>query len=144
MNFEDLYNNFEQLDLDAMVVESVIKNESEIIDLNTEQLNKGFLSTGKKTDKYASKEYENYKKAIGKGESAPFMNLNLEGDFHSGFFIKEVNKKFIEFNSKDEKTNELEKRYSPDIFGLNEENKAEASQIILPDLQNSLIKELTK
>lgn len=143
MTFEQLERNFNEIDIDDLVVKAVMMNDAEIIDLNTSQLDEGLFSTGEKTPEYASKEYMEEKRALGKGKGQPNMNFDLTGDFRSGWYIKNINKAF-EFNSRDSKTPELVRREGEDIFGLTENNKGEAAQIILPDLQDLTLKALTK
>lgn len=145
MDFEDLEHNLKELDIDALVIEAAMKHDAEMVDLNTGQLMKGLFSDGSKTPEYASSEYANYKKIIGKGSGQPNMNFNLEGDFHAGWFVKQLNKS-IEFGSKDGKANELERREGSNLYGLTEESKGKLSEIILDKgyLQDEILKQITK
>lgn len=146
MNFEDLERNLNNIDIEKLTIEAAMKHTAEMVDLNTGQLNKGLFSDGSKTPEYASKPYADYKKQIGKGAGQPNMNFNLEGDFHAGFFVKEINKKAIEFGSKDGKAAMLEQREGENLFGLTEESKGELAEMIIADgyLQESILKDLTK
>lgn len=118
MDFGKLEHTTKKLTLNKLrelVVQAAMMNEAELVDLNTDALSKGYLSNGKRTDKYAGKAYEEFKKF--KGSPVPHMDWKLEGDFHSGFFI-EPKKEFVLFDSKDDKTSEIEGRQGTEVFGL--------------------------
>lgn len=145
MDFTKLANNFRNFDMADIVVEVAVSHDAELADLNLDQLNKGYLSTGQRTKQYESDDYSNLKKSIG-SRSAPYADLKLEGDFHAGWNVKGVGGKWIEFDSDDSKTPDLEEKYSPDIFGLTDENKGEAADIIIndPDLNKKVHERLTQ
>lgn len=108
------------------------KNKEELADINVSQLDQGLLSTGKSiTPKYSP----NY--AIAKGFETP--NLKLTGDFHSGVFVERKGSRLL-FDSSDDKTPDLEKKYTPDIFGIAPQNE----QLAADELDEDVFKEIEK
>ena len=93
-------------------------NETEVLDANIAQLEKGQDALGNLLDQYASDEYAKFKKAMGSQSPLGIPDLKLEGDFHSGFVLKKDGKKFI-ITSTDEKKDRLKAKYGEDIFGVN-------------------------
>lgn len=145
MDFNSLANNFRKLDITDIVVEVAVSHDAELADLNLSQLEKGYLSTGERTKEYESDDYKNLKRSMG-AQSLPYADLKFEGNFHGGWKVENINNNSIEFDSMDEKTPDLEDKYSSDIFGLTEDNKNEAADIIIddPDLIKKVYERLTR
>lgn len=100
--------------------------EPDLIDVNTDQLDKSIDSKGKKFPAYANPDYAKLK-------GRKFPDLKLTGDFRSDFFVDYFNDK-IYIDSKDEKTEKLVGQYGEDLFGLTESNLNKLiKEQILPD-----------
>lgn len=139
MDFKSLADNFRNFDMTDIVVKVAISHDAELADLNLSQLEKGYLSTGERTEEYASDDYKNLKRFLG-AQSLPYADLKLEGDFYEGWKVENISDKWIDFDSTDSKTHDLENKYSSDIFGLTDKNKSEAVDIIIND--DDLIKKV--
>lgn len=95
--------------------------ETQIMDLNLEQMNAGEESTGEAIwPPYAPITIE-----IKKAKGQPFDKVTLrdEGDFQRAIDIDWGNEDFFLF-SHDDKYTELIRKYGLDIFGLNDKNVA--------------------
>jgi len=121
--------------VDTYINRAIVENREEILDLNVAQLRQGKDSLGQFLQEYASKDYAEFKKAI--GSEAPFgiPNLILEGNFTEGWVLKKEGMEF-RFDSTDEKKDELAHKYGDEIFGLSLESQRE----ITPDLALSFLK----
>lgn len=148
--FDELKNRVNSINnnLERIIVEAMVAEDSAIIDLNVSQLEEGINAEGTVVGKYASDEYARHKQSI--GSKAPFgiVDLKLEGDFHSGFYADsyfgsnpDASGLFI--NSRDSKTGKLESAYSG-IFGIAPDNKDELQELTLPLITNTIKNELTK
>lgn len=115
---------------------------AEIIGFNLHQLEEGILSTGQKTETYASSAYEDFKKSIG-SKSVPNADLKVTGDFYDDFEIDFLDNRII-IGSRNSKAAKLERQYSIDIYGLTDKNKAEIIDLIYEEIQNIFIDEFTK
>lgn len=144
MDFEILHNNFQRVlsNLDDIVLESAMENETSIADLNTNQLSKGLTNAGELINpEYASDGYAILKKA--EGGQAPLYTPDLHdtGDFYHGFFAK-ITDKAIVIDSTDSKSDDLKAKYKG-IMGLNDESLKELGQMTLPILNERILNELT-
>lgn len=122
--------------LSLYVAKAGEKSKEELADLNVEQMNEGLLSTGKKITPKYSKAYAKFK-----GFSTP--NLKLEGDFQSGVYVERKGNRLL-YDSKDEKSNKLEEKYTSDIFSIAQKNEQKAADEMDDDLLNSIDKDLLK
>jgi hypothetical protein len=80
------------------------------------------LSTGSKLELYQSVLYALDKEKMNPLPGFLHPDLFLTGEFFNGFFVEVDNDSYLIY-SKDEKTEDLVKRYSDDIFGLTDQNK---------------------
>lgn len=146
MNIEQLHINTKRIadNFDRLMIKVISQFEAETIDLNTGQLEKGIYRQGDEIEpRYAFDEYAKFKKSIGSKAKKGVPDLKLEGDFYEGFGIKYLSDAF-EIDSKDEKANNLERKYSSDIYGLTKESINELQKLIKPVLINALRNELTR
>lgn len=112
--------------LEKKLLELVRATEHLAVDLNTSQLMEGVDSLGDSLMAYQDPMYAAFKRTL---NARGVTDLNLEGDFHDGFFVK--SDKFpLEFSSKDEKTEMLVDKYGKEIFGLSKDNLNEYSEEI--------------
>jgi len=110
--------------IDRIFIRAMLDNETEIIDANVAQLEVGKDSLGQFLDHYAYDSYAQFKQSI--GSKAPFgiPDLILEGDFTSGFILRQSDNVFV-IESTDEKMDHLRDKYGDDIFGLSDESLGE-------------------
>jgi hypothetical protein len=114
--------------------------EDTIVDMNTDQLMQGLNSKGESLGEYASAGYAEMKKTL---NPAGVVDLKLEGDFHSGFFIEAI--KFpVRIDSKDSKTNKLVFHYGENIFGLVEQNKNILSHDYIKERYQNYLRNIIK
>lgn len=151
MIFRELQTNVESVinRLDEMIVEAMMESESEIIDLNISQLDEGIGSDGLPLEpEYASDEYAHLKKAMGSKAPLGIPNLEVTGDFKSGFFADSFisgNEGFsgMLIDSNDEKSESLEIKYQR-VFGIAPDNSDELLELIILPTQNRIKNEITK
>ena len=139
MNLEQLYEKALKINLKAIEQKVIKQTEAEIIDLNTNQLQKGLDANGNKLPEYQNENYLASKKAQGLATAGSNYNFYLEGDFYKGFFMDDKG----DINSSDEKTPKLEKLAGEPIFGLTNESiknyeKDVFLEMFLEDLTNEL------
>lgn len=122
-----------QRSLPDVVLESVKDNEAEIIDLNIEEqlFQKGIDSEGQAITPGYSPLTISIKTA--KGQPTDRVTLRDTGDFHRSFQISYGNDAFA-FFATDPKSQDLEKKYGGEIFGLTDDSLEEAIEIVKPDL----------
>ena len=109
---------------------AIIENREEILDLNVAQLEIGENALGNLLDTYTTREYSEFKQAL--GSKAPFgvADLILEGGFTEGFTLIQEGNEF-RFTSTDFKTDMLVRDWGEDIFGLQEKSITIISPSIL-------------
>lgn len=115
----------------------------ETLDANLRQLRRGELKDGDPLEPYKSAIYLDFKESLA-SYNAPsgIPDLFVTGDFHNAFFGK-VDDEGITIDSSDEKTGELESRYSSDIFGIQPNEWEQIKRdYILPELIESLKKQI--
>ena len=143
MNLEQLSKNLgtaiSAIQSGDILNRAVLENQSQIIDLNTAQLEKGKNSLDELLERYASDEYAAFKKALGSNAPKGVPNLKLEGDFYSGFKLERDGEDWIIFST-DEKNDDLVNKYGSSIFGLTEKSVKE----LLPELLETVLIELRK
>lgn len=117
--------------IDAVVISYAKEYESEIIDLNTEQLYQGIDSNGEDI----SPPYRPMTISIKQGLGQPTNRVTLkdEGDFYDGFFVNYGNDWFA-LGSDDEKAQKLEKKYGADIYGLTDKSKEDLVSYFKEDM----------
>ena len=143
--FLELVSNLSKFnaELTETIVNSMQSNSAEICDLNTDQLSKGqYIEGGLISPELRRPSYaENKKKKGGKApEGVP--DLKDTGDFYSGWYTKPV-KDGLEIGSKDEKSDDLERKYadsSSNIFGIPDKDKETIGEYVIKDLQNEFEK----
>jgi len=120
----------------VQTVNDAVKDiESFVLDMNRERLDKGKLSTNRIIQPRYTIQYKRYKSA--RGGKTDNVDLLLEGDFRSAFYIEYTSDGF-EITSSDFKRPFLVKRYSEDIFGLTIGEKTRLAVKLLPVLTNKL------
>lgn len=147
--FEQIRANIQKAmnDLPKIVVDAMVANESAIIDINTEQLAQGIGSDGVQLGEYASPEYAQMKQALGSKAPYAWVDLKLEGSFYEGFYVEPFfggnDTAGLYIDSRDEKTESLERKYS-DVFGIAPDNVPEVQELIADDIIKTLTDALTE
>lgn len=124
---------------EEIILSIVKKNESALLDLNTSQLYEGLKADGTKI----TPEYSDLTIARKQILNQPTNRVTLfdEGDFYRGFFA-ETQKFPIIISSSDIKTEKLDAKYGPNLFGLTGENKKEFAEIIKEEVKQAYTKAL--
>lgn len=113
--------------LDTFTDRAVAVHESEIVKLNTDQLDAGINANGQSLGEYSSIKYKGRKKPV---------DLLLTGAFRGGFSVDPDTGGFL-INTTDPKAAFLDKKY-PDNRGLTDENTGTVAELILPDILDQL------
>ena len=130
---DKLIVKLQNIPIRSFVVNALNDSENEITDLNKEQLEIGVNSNNIMiTPKYRSQRYARYKTQV-KGSKAPqgTPNLKLTGSFYRDFYSR-ANKSVLEIGSTNDKSDELQKKYSNqgNIFGLTNISKGSLREVI--------------
>lgn len=128
----ELANKMNKLNFEAMCIQTVLENQKQAAELNTQQLFQGERADGSEMPPYSWVSVNFYNKPAGP------IRLFDTGAFYSGFIF--ANATFpLSITSTDSKTNELTGRYGKEIFGLTEENLSGYSKVfILPAVAKKL------
>ena len=110
----------EDIFMDVFMEESFAVEE-----LNKNQLDEGLDSKGKKLTQYKYDSYAEYKHELNSKPGYGNPDLNLTGDFYSGFKVEEKGGTKYDITSLDRKTQTLTENYGIAIFGLSEESGGE-------------------
>lgn len=133
MKFDVIHNlsqKINKLNLDAITEDALINNQSEISELNRDQLREGLRATGTFLPNYSPVSVQMFGKPDGP------IKLYETGDFYEGVVPKFSDMNFS-LESTDEKTSMLERRYGK-VVGLTQESIGELARAVLPDIQNQL------
>jgi hypothetical protein len=144
MIFEELHTKVNAVidSIDNIMIEAAISNKEEIADLNISQLEKGITSKGTMIEpEYANEDYARLKKAMGSRAPKGTPDLKFEGDFYSGFFVERKGDQLL-VDSSDEKSFALETKYEG-IFGIAPENSENLTDIIIEDIKERVLDEIT-
>lgn len=138
--FNILLKNVQRVraNLNEYILDAAIQESDKLSDINRDQLTKGVLSSGDRTEEYASLSYINDKVSIG-SISVPNMDFKLTGSFHEGI---NVNKEG--FNSTDSKADYLIANWGEDILGIAPSNEQKAADTIDPILTKRIDNEIIK
>jgi hypothetical protein len=137
MDINQLLFNVGALNFNEVIEDSLYDLSPNIVKAQKDQLIHGYLSTGKKTGKYASKAYA--AKKFGMNTLAGFgrKDYKLSSDFQRGIFV-DVRATELVFGSLDAKTQQiLNAPYNDgeDILGLNPNSKKQ----LVPELQSTAV-----
>lgn len=125
---------FKGIDLNKLIGQALEEKASLINELNEQQLDKGLDATGKSLGRYANFKYKN--------RFQPVDLLNT-GSFRGRFTVS-AGKKAAELFSQDSKEDLLIKKYGKDIHGVPRQQYPTVEEAILPILQESFAKEVTR
>lgn len=137
MKFDVIHRLAERLNrinLDAVTEDALVNNQSEISELNREQLRDGVRATGTFLPDYSPVSVKVYGKPPGP------IKLYETGDFYEGIVPKFSEMNFT-LEGTDEKTDMLERRYG-EVVGLTKESIGDLARVALPDIQNQIRRRL--
>lgn len=134
---EQIKNELEKFQVTAeeTAVALAVNYEHLIIDWNVENLNKGEYYTKKTIEP----PYVPLTVRIKRQKGQPVVKgptLRDEGDFHDSFFLVK-NKLSFAVYATDDKTEKLERKYSPEIFGINDTQLEELNKLVKADMQEA-------
>jgi hypothetical protein len=133
--------NLKSMDKDAILKETINDNGKELTDVNRAQMRAGRMGNGYLPDyspfSQTLKDKSNYK------ASWPTMDLYDTGSFQDKMFLQTTSKSVL-FDSKDSKRSDLLKRFTDEIFELDEPSIKQAQEIVTPKYFNSIHKAINK
>ncbi|OZI09947.1 hypothetical protein BWI93_00995 [Siphonobacter sp. BAB-5385] len=120
------------IDMKGLIDWAVNRHSAYALELNKRQLKVGQLDTGKAINP----PYTQVTVAIKKAKGQPYDRVTLKdtGDFQDSMYMKRV-RGGNEITAFDWKTLSLSRKYSVDIFGLNDRNKGILCNRMKPDAQ---------
>lgn len=131
MDFLEMNELVQALDLEAIVDQAIIDNEAYIVDAVHAQLKRGEDEDGDKissfTSQYADTGYAEMKYKMNSAAGFGNVDLKLTGDWYSGMALEKQDDAFV-INSSDEKNDDLKKRYGESITGIQEQSAGEVAQ----------------
>lgn len=135
-NIDALINAW-SFDLVQEVAIVASEHETELADLNREQLMEGKDSEGNTLRKYRRPRYARVKNEMNPVPGYGNPDLKLTGAFHRSIFA-DVEGKSILFDAKDSKVSDLAAKYGESIFGLSvpKEQKAWSEVVRTPLIIN--------
>lgn len=121
--------------MDDILEDTLLRNKSEIEELQAEQMQLGLDSDGLFIGELRSPSYARIKKARGGIAPSGQVDLRNTGAFQKGIKARIANKAVF-LDSNESKTPELTEKYSEEIFGLNEESIQKMKErFLIRDLQ---------
>jgi hypothetical protein len=128
-------------ELAKLLVQAASDSESELIDLNTGQLEVGKMSTGEDTPEYSNPDYAKMKRAEG-SKSGNNYDYKLDGDFYAGWKIT-FEAESLTWDSTDSKTRKLTNPPfgTEDVFGIAPFNYNQAGELIHDEFQELFMEE---
>jgi len=142
MTIREFHNKIKTLDIQYLKEQSVWLNRDEIIRLNQSQLHLGENAAGGQLSPiYRSKTYAEFKASLSTYEAPNYVpDLYLTGDFYKSFGI-EIGRNEYNIFSNDNKADDLMLKYK-DIFGLTDQNKEIAMQLVTKTFVNLISNKL--
>lgn len=115
-----MMQNIKSVKLFDIAVDAIDKTAEVMVDLNIEQLKKGYDSRGHRFHSYRSRRYAQMKNQMNPDPGMWHPDLILTGAFISSFSVK-LQGTSIHFKASDEKAPALLKKYGDDVLGLSDE-----------------------
>jgi hypothetical protein len=144
MSLSDLIKGLKEFErnLDSYIVEVLHKNDSIIVEMNSEEqlFEKGITREGTSIDSYAPYSPITIEIKKDKGQPTNRVTLRDEGDFEDSFFV-DIKEHSFEIKASDWKSGNLQAYYGDEILGLTDENLIDlARNYVLPYLLEKLKK----
>ena len=130
-----------QINLPVLAVDAMLAKKQDYIDHQQDQMFEGIKSDGKSiTPPYAPLTI-----LIKESKGDPYDRVTLKdtGNFYNAIFIDKRSDGFL-IDSKDSKANELQEKYSDEIFGLADLRKQDYTDIVKPVFVQSVVDGLNK
>ncbi len=122
-------------EMDDILEDTLLRNKSEIEELQAEQMRVGLDSNGLFIGELRSPSYARLKKARGGIAPVGKVDLRNTGAFQRGIKARIANKAVF-LDSNESKTPEIKEKYGEEIFGLNEESiQKMRERFLVRDLQ---------
>ena len=139
MDFFEMNERVQSIDIDKIIEEAFFNNEAELIDILQEnQLKRGLDGAGDKIGQYKDYGYADMKANMNPLPGYMNVDLKLTGDFYSGMALERSGSDF-QVRSSDEKASRLEKKYGVWMYSLTNENAGEFAQdFLLADIQDGI------
>lgn len=128
--FREAAERYRKLDLQKIVLKVIGRNAAYLIELNKEQLERGYDSNRDPLPKYRSKSYAKFKRTL---NPRGVTDLRNKGDFWAGFYV-DVSSFPASIWSRDKKTAKLVKQYGVSIFGLDSIRTKKFNDYIRPQI----------
>jgi len=138
MTIDRLISNIEALDFNRVIRETVEETVQELTKYQQDQLFAGLRSDGNTI--YPSYTLLTEEIKSGKGQPTDRVTLKDTGAFYRGITVT-ASANSVKITSTDSKTEMLEKKYSEEIFGLNEDSAAKYSENEITPIATKKIKE---
>ncbi len=123
-------DRFKSLDLRANIPIMIEQTQEDVLDLNRAQLyERSVDNTGTPLRLYRSQPYALQKNRRNPKPGFGRPDLYETGAFFRGFYLR-VGRNVFTISSRDGKTSDLVKKYTPNIFGLDEKSRTEYRPII--------------
>ena len=139
-------NNLDSLiaNLDQILKETVEDSLPLVEGLNRAQMFKGERSDGRKISDPPGQPYTAYTKRVKKSKGQPTDRVTLKdtGDFYDGVGAVLIWPKEIAVRSVDPKSPKLTGKYSPLIFGLNDDFLKTYIELLCPEIQIEIRKRI--
>ncbi len=135
------FKNSKKMSLDKLQADAVKDNEKELVQINRDQMRSGRMGNGFLPDyspySQTLKDRSNYK------ATWPTMDLYKTGSFQKKMYM-ELTPKSVLFDSRDNKTNDLVRRFSDEIFELDVNSLRLAQEITTPTYNKFVHEKLNK
>jgi len=142
MTIAELNRRINAVDVNKLADEALKEHELKVVEANKQQLLEGYKADDTRMfPKYKSKSYARWKYNKNPLAGLYTPDLKKTGDFYKGFFLKLLGNNQYSISSTDSKTPMLtdESRYTPKIFGLNNDNAEELGyRYVQPSFINRL------
>jgi len=119
-----VYKNIHAVKFKKVVRETILKHQTNMADLNRDQMTRGYNRFEERIGIYRSDQYENEKRKKNP-IAGGWVDLKDTGEFQSKIVLRLLNKDEYEFFSKDRKNSILVEKYGNDIFGLSKKSREE-------------------
>jgi hypothetical protein len=125
----EILSNLKSLDLDGIIHQTLVDNEKVMADLNAVQMSKGLRSDGSEIlPSYADLTIELKEGKPGLAGVTDRVTLFDTGDHYRELYAEVQGADAIEYGSKDEKSEKLQKKYGDKIYGLDSDSRDELAE----------------
>lgn len=112
-----------------------------LIKAKVDEFKEGELPDGSRIGYYRNQAYRIFKRGLNPTASGT-VDLILTGSFTRQLFVEDVRPSLFRFDSRDDKSNELETKYGKDIWGLSERRWQDRQAVYAEGLAKWLKKQI--